>query len=668
MDLLLIDFHLLRPLWLLVIIPALILIILMKQQHKKQGQWHQVFPAHLANLLIENKPSATHKTSMTALIITSIIIAISLSGPTWERIEQPLFKIKKAQVVIADMSLSMYSTDILPNRLTRAKFKINDLVSRLGEGDTALLAYAGDAFVISPMTQDVANLKNLIPALNPQIMPVYGSAPSYAIEKALELFSQANHQSGDIYLITDGMDAADAREITQLLKNTQFTLNIMGVGTPQGAPIKLPNDQLLKDDDGNIVIPRLQSSTLRALSKTLSGRYSNLTNDTSDINYLVSPDSTGELSDEQQDNQFGDEWHEMGPYLILFLLPFAALAFRRGIIISCVMVLMLNPMATSPLMAAEIIKPAKSQGLALPNDTLSPKTISPEATSLDTSTVDSWWDNLWQTKNQQALKSFNKNNYEGAAATFEDDQWRGASQYKQGNFEQALEYFDKGKSSQDIFNQANALSQMQQFDQAIKRYESLLKQKPDFPNARENLEIVKQLAKQKKEQQKQDGDQSGEQSDSDEQKNDGQQSDSDEQQQSDNKDSEQQKSDQQSDDSSDQQQSSQSDENSEQDSEKKNSEQSDNKNDSENDEQGEGEEKPEPSDEEKEELAKQQQAAKESQQLFNNENLSKDELQRLNQLVKKIPDNPSLLLEAKMAQEARKRKQTRMVTKERKQW
>lgn len=667
MDLLLTDFHLLRPLWLLVIIPAFILIILMKQQHKKQGQWHQVFPTHLANLLIENKPSATHKTSMTALIITSIIIAISLSGPTWERIEQPLFKIKKAQVVIADMSLSMYSTDILPNRLTRAKFKINDLVSRLGEGDTALLAYAGDAFVISPMTQDVANLKNLIPALNPQIMPVYGSAPSYAIEKALELFGQANHQSGDIYLITDGMDAADAREITQLLKNTQFTLNIMGVGTPQGAPIKLPNDQLLKDDDGNIVIPRLQSSTLRALSKTLSGRYSNLTNDTSDIDYLVSADSTGELSDEQQDNQFGDEWHEMGPYLILFLLPFAALAFRRGIIISCVMVLMLNPMATSPLMAAEIIAPATNQELALPNNTLSPD-ASLEATSLDTSPVDSWWDNLWQTKNQQALASFNDNNFEEAAAQFENDQWRGASQYKQGNFEQALEHFNKGKSSQDIFNQANTLSQMQQFDQAIKRYESLLKQKPDFPNARENLEIVKQLAKQKKEQQKQDGDQSGEQSDSDEQKNDGQQSDSDEQQQSDNKDNEQQNSDQQPQDSSDQQQSSQSQSQSDENSEQKDGEESDSTNDSENNQQGEGEEKPEPTDEEKEELAKQQQAAKESQQLFNNENLSKDELQRLNQLVKKIPDNPSLLLEAKMAQEARKRKQTRMVTKERKQW
>lgn len=648
MDLLITDFHLLRPLWLLVLIPAVFLIFLLRYQQKKQGQWHQIFPDHLAALLIENKPSTARKNSTILLIISSLVVAISLSGPTWERIEQPLFKIKKAQVVIADMSLSMYSTDLLPNRLTRSKFKINDLVSRLGEGDTALLAYAGDAFVISPMTKDVANLKNLIPALNPEIMPVYGSSPSYAIEKALELFEQANHQSGEIYLITDGMDPADSRETTQLLKNTQFTLNIMGVGTPQGAPIKLPNGQLLKDDDGNIVIPKLQNSILRGLSHTLSGRYSNLTNDTSDINHLISTDSTGKLSDEQQENQFGDEWHEVGPYLILFLLPLAALAFRRGVILSFVAILMLNPTVSPPVVAQDI------HNKSLPNDNIVSEDVP----------TNNWWNNLWETKNQQAIKSFNNGHFDSAANKFSNHQWLGASQYKQGNFEQALKHFEHGNTDQDMFNQANTLAQMHDFDEAISRYETLLNKVPNFPNGQDNLELVKKLANQKNNQQQNQDNEQSDQENNNSENSDEQQSNNEEQ--SETKDNQQQNNEQQSNEQ-------QSDDASNSDQNQENSQPQDNqtsndKNDSESDDNNEKPDDSEPSDKQKEQLAKQQREAQESQQLFNNENLSKDELQRLNQLVKKIPDNPSLLLEAKMAQEARKRKQTRMVTKERKQW
>jgi len=627
MDLLITNFHFIRPLWLLIIIPALILIMLLMRQKNKQGQWHKV------------------------LILSSVLIAIALSGPTWQRVEQPLFKIKKAQVVIMDMSLSMYATDILPNRLTRAKFKLNDLVSRLGEGDTALIAYAGDAFVISPMTQDVANLKNLIPALSPDIMPVYGSAPAYAIEKTLELFKQANHYQGDIYLLTDGIEGSDTREITQLLQNTKFTLNIMGIGSKQGAPIKLPNGQLLKDDSGNIVIPKLQNSLLRGLSNKLGGRYSNLTNDTSDIDYLTSiPESTS-LENQQEENQYGDEWHEVGPYLILLLLPFAALAFRRGVLMSVVaLIVMFNPLLPSPAFAQDA-------------------TSSQQALQTKQAPISNWWDDLWATKNQQALSSYKNNRFDEAATTFEDPQWRGAAQYKQGNYEQALEQFNRGNTPQDLFNQGNTLGKLGQFDDAIKRYEKLLKQAPDFPNAQENLDIVKELAKQKEKQEKQQGDNS---KDSDDKKDQSEQEQQDNQESSDSdekKDGEQQdqKNDQQSEDSESKSNES-NDDNNKDDGDKKDKEQeqSGDKSDEQSD------KEPQLTEEEKEqkkkELEKQQQAAKESQELFNNENLTPEQLQRLNQLVKKVPDNPALLLQQKMKYEARKRQHLRVTTKERKQW
>lgn len=639
MELLLNDFHFVRPLWLLAFVPAIALIVMVLRQQHKQGQWHQFLPAHLASILIEKTTKTQKKSSATLLIIASIVVCVSLAGPTWQRVEQPLFKIKRAQIIIADMSLSMYATDLLPNRLTRAKFKVKDLVSRLSEGETALIAYAGDAFVISPMTQDVANLENLIPSLNPQIMPVYGSRPSWAVEKALELLAQTNYTKGTIYLITDGMEPSDAREITALLKNTQFSLNILGVGTRQGAPIKLPNEQLLKNDNGNIVIPKLQSSILRGLTNTLSGRYSNLTNDQADIDYLTSSAPEDELDTQQQDNLFGDEWHEVGPYLVLLLLPFAVFAFRRGVITLVAMTLMIYPLASPRVMAGETV-----------SSTVDSPIVSPS--SLPTAPVESndWWRNLWETKNQQGLKSFNDSDFSTASSQFDDPQWRGVSQYKQGNFEQALTHFNQSQLPESLYNQANTLAKLGQFDEAIARYEKLLQQQTNFPNAKKNLELVKKLAQQKKQQQKQDGE--------GDDKGQSKQDPSDDQEKSDEDNKpDGEKKDKQGDEQQDSQQSEQQDG---QKSDSKSGEQSKKEGDSDN-------EKP-PTEQEKQQLAKQEKDAKQKQQMFNKENLTPEQLQRLNRLVKKIPDDPSLLLKNKMALEARKRQHQRVTTKERKQW
>jgi len=651
MDQIITDFHFVRPLWLLAFLPAITLIIVLLRQKNKQGQWHQFLPPHLAKVLIETTATSKKIGSSALIIIASALISIALAGPTWDRVEQPLFKVKQAQVIIADMSLSMYATDVLPNRLTRAKFKIKDLVSRLSEGETALIAYAGDAFVISPMTQDVANLQNLIPSLTPEIMPVYGSRPSWAVEKALELLEQTNYKQGTLYLITDGIEPSDAREITRLLKNTQFTLNILGIGTQQGAPIRLPNGQLLKNDIGNIVIPKLQSSILRGLSSDLSGRYSNLTNDQADIDYLAHNVQADEFDSEQQDNQFGDEWHEVGPYLILILLPFAAYAFRRGVITVIAMTIMLYPLSSPPMMANSVA------ATTLP--AVQPKVVPQSAPVQKVS----WWNDLWQTQNQQGLTSYKNEDFSYASSQFEDSQWRGTAHYKQGNFEQALEHFNQSSQPSALYNQGNTLARLEQYDDAISRYKDLLKQDPKFPNAQDNLELVTQLAAQQEKKKKQQ-----------EKKDNQNKEDGDKQQSPDDKD----KGDDNKDDGSSQQDKKQNGEQgqednkkgNQQDKEKQSQDESEEKNDSESQSKSEknGDKKDPLSEQEKQKLAKQQQDAKQKQQMFNKDNLTPEELQRLNRLVKKIPDDPSLLLKNKMALEARKRQHQRVSTKERKQW
>ena len=639
------NFHFIRPWWLLAAVPLFLLIHFFIRHKKTQGQWHQLIPNHLAKVLIEDRHLTKKELPKSLMYLLTLIGVIALSGPTWEQVERPLFKVKQAQIIIADMSLSMYSTDIAPNRLTRAKFKIQDLVARFTEGETALIAYAGDAFVISPMTSDVANLTNLIPSLNPQIMPIFGSQPLLAIDKALELFAQTNYKTGSIYLITDGLEPSDARQITQALKNSAFELNILGVGTEQGAPIKLPNEQLLKDDNGNIVIPKLQSATLRGLSRSMGGRYSNMTHDLADLNYLSPLQDQKNQESEAQDNQFGDDWHEIGPYLLLIILPFAAFAFRRGVLTG-VAIIFLLPSTPSPLFATTIpVKPA----IDVPKDEKS-------------SHASNWWDNLWATKDQLAHKAYQAGDFTQASEKFENTQWQGATHYRQGNYEQALESFNKMSSANATFNQANTLAKLNQFDESIARYKSLLEKYPDYPNAQENLALVEQLAKQNEEQKNQSDNQQQNGKDSNEQEESGEQEKSDQQQESgEDQDSQEQQSGdngQQKNDQKDGQPSKDQENPSEQE------EQTAANNDERQDETAsKGSDKPQD-----EQQAKQQAQAKQKQEMFDPSKLSPEQLQRLNQLVKKIPDNPSLLLKNKMAVEARKRQHERSVRKERKKW
>ncbi|MDP2561738.1 VWA domain-containing protein [Psychrobium sp. 1_MG-2023] len=651
MDVIIEQFHFLRPWWLLAILPALVIVWLVYRQHQNQGQWHSYLPPHLSSLLIDGAQTSQSKRWLFALVIGWLFAIIALAGPTWQKIERPMYVANKAQVIITDMSLSMYATDLVPNRLTRAKYKVTDLIKQLGEGETGLVAYAGDAFIISPMTEDNVNLLNLLPALNPEIMPVFGSQPSLAIEKALALLDQTKHQQSQLYLITDGLTPEDARLIKQQLKHTQHQLNILAVGTQAGAPVTLPSGQLLKDDNGNIVVPKVNFSLLKRLANDLSGNFSVLGSSNQDLATLTSHLSTSIFDSNKSDNQMGDSWHEVGPYLLLILIPLAAMIFRRGVLA----IALLTVFVSTPQPSYADEKSAITQ--AAPSPT-------PEAEQ-HVSAQNQWWHNLWKTADQQAYQSFKEQKLSQAAQQFENTDWRGVSYYNQGEYEQALSAFEQRNDAKALYNQGNALSKLEQYEQAINRYQQSLKQQPDFEQAQKNLEIAKALLKQKQQQQEKEQQQNKDQKNQDQQ--DQENNDSNDQQGRDS-DSEQskkgqenpnanQKSDEQ------HQQQSPSDETQDE----QGGQQSQQSQQAQNNEK-EDQAKTEMSPEEKEALAKQQQQAQALQQTFDQENLTKEQLQHLNQLVKKIPDNPSLLLKTKMAVEARKRQLQRTTTRNNQKW
>jgi Ca-activated chloride channel family protein len=460
------EFHFIRPYWFWAIVPAIVLFILLLKNKLNQGSWSNVCDPELLPFVLQNRPTLQSRWILSAGAISSLLAIIALAGPTWERLPSPVFRNDAALVIALDLSYSMDSTDIKPSRLSRARYKIADILNRRKDGQTALLVYAGDAFIVTPLTEDTETIASQISALTTEIMPSQGSNTVVAIKKAIALLKQTGLQKGEILLVTDGVDFDKTIDVVESLKG--YHLSILGVGTADGAPIKMAQGGFIKDAQGNIVVPKLESSVLTRLTKKGNGRYQTISGDDSDIESLLDQfDNPTEKEANEDNGLLIDQWSEKGPWLLLLVLPFAAFSFRKGLLTFVIFCLLPYP---EPSYALE-------------------------------------WNDLWQTQNQQAHKAFNQTNYQQAAEQFNNPQWKAAAQYKAGQFEQALETSQQDKSAMGLYNQGNALAQSGKLTEAIEAYKKSLQIEPDNADAKYNKEQVEKQLEQKKQNQQQGDDQ-----------------------------------------------------------------------------------------------------------------------------------------------------------------
>jgi Ca-activated chloride channel family protein len=608
------EFHFIRPFWLQAIIPLLIIVALLRYVYKQQSGWQSVLASHLYQHLITTAGIKKVRPPLFLLGFCWVLATIALAGPTWERLPQPVYQLNTGKVVLIDMSLSMRATDIKPDRLTRAKYKAIDLVNAITEGETGLVAYAGDAFTISPLSSDAQNLTTLIPSLTPEIMPIAGSDPALGLQAAIELLTNAGYQQGEIFWITDGVSNQQMKEISNIFNNSSFRLSVLGVGTEQGAPIQLVNGELLKDSRGAIVVPKLTANNLKSLSRNSGGRYAPMQTDDSDINFLMEQtliEQEPNQNEEARQERFGDKWQEMGPYLLLFILPFAAYSFRRGIItLLCI-------------------------GVLLP-------VYSPQARA-------DWLQDMWKTPDQRAMQAYNKNEYEQAADTFDNSLWQGTAHYKNGDYQAALESFSQIKPPDKdyvdaTYNAGNALAQLGEIDQAITTYDRVLTLRPKHQEASANKALLEKLKEQQEQQEQQD------QQDQQEQSGEPSQEQQDDQQ--DGQKSEQQQQEEQSQDPQPGEKSEPNEsqtENSEQQSQEE-AEQ----------EQQQAEQIEDEKQETKQEQEQQAQALQQGEEELTDE--QREQMQRMQNLLNRVPDDPAFLLKRKMQIESQRRKRERLPT------
>ncbi|MEL7449866.1 MAG: VWA domain-containing protein [Pseudomonadota bacterium] len=479
--------HFLRPWWLLALLALPLLGMVLYRRVFGGGAWQQFIDPALLPHVLEHGPSAGTRWGLWLGLPGAALAIIALAGPAWERLPQPVFHGQSPLVLAMDLSRSMDAADVPPSRVARARLKVLDILNQRKDGQTALVAFAGDAFVVSPLTDDAATIASMVPSLETTIMPAQGSNVTAALEEATALLDQAGATRGDVLLLTDSPAEPETLQAARRLTNLGHRLSVLAIGTREGAPVMLGEGRMLRDRNGNIVVSSVDTESLASLAMAGSGAFSGLTVDDTDLARLL-PDSTG-FADavEAQGDIRTDQWREEGPWLLLPLLPLAALLFRRGVIV-CLLIMC----APWPVHAA--------------------------------GTLSDGWASLWQRADQRGAALFDAEQPEQAATAFQDAEWRAAANFRAGNFAQSATDLDGVDTPRGNYNRGNALAMSQDIGGAIAAYERTLELEPDHDDARHNLE---QLLKQQEQQQQQQGE--GESDDSSEQDSESQQQDSGEQ-------------------------------------------------------------------------------------------------------------------------------------------
>lgn len=333
--------HFLRPPWLWALAALPVLAWVWRVQRQRRSAWRGHVDAHLLpHLLVRGGAGA--RTGMIAAAIAYTLAVLALAGPSWRQAEQPLWQVKRPLVAVLDLSGRITASDLPPSRLLQARAKLAQVMDARAGSPVALVVYAGDAFTVTPLTDDTANIRLFLDDLAPDIMPMEGQRADRGIAWAARLLMQADARRGDILLLTDRADSAAVAAASEA-RAQGYAVSVVGLGTSSGAAYR--------GGDGVIGHASLDASSLQGLASAGGGRYHALTADDGDLAALGvrSPALMGESTATAGG---GKAWRDEGYWLLIPLMALALLGFRRGAALVLVGVLWL-PMAP-PVSAAGI--------------------------------------------------------------------------------------------------------------------------------------------------------------------------------------------------------------------------------------------------------------------------------------------------------------------------
>jgi tetratricopeptide (TPR) repeat protein len=470
------------------ILPMLILYLLVKQWKKNTAK--KIGDPALVNQLIRDYSPSKFLFKFILIVAAFAILVLAFANPRTPNGGASVNRSGIDVMIALDVSRSMLAQDIKPDRLGRAKQLIAKLIDRLSDDRIGIVVFAGKAYLQMPLTTDHAAAKMYLSSATPDVVPTQGTVIGDALKMCYAGFSGKEKKYKSVILISDGEDHDEnALKIAKAMADEGVIVNTVGVGSPEGSTIMDPvTRELKKDQQGNLVITRLNEGELKNIAVTGNGSYQQLS----------SADEVAVNIDEQLKTLGTRSITENSSLVYRYFFQW---------LLAIALILLVAEIFVSERKSMVKIKTAKT-GMAV---ALLLSLLIPEVSFSQTK------DNLIKKGNDAyAEKKYDiaAENYLKAAAKDPANEKAfynlGNALYKKGKSEEAVQAYDgailhsKGPDDKSAswYNKGVVLQNDKKLAECIEAYKNALKLNPADEDARLNLQ--KALLKQKQEQQKED--------------------------------------------------------------------------------------------------------------------------------------------------------------------
>lgn len=429
---------LLRPLWLLAVLPlGLLLWRVCRSGGQRQSGWEAVIDPHLRPHVLCQSNHAGRGLAPILIGVGAMIAIIALAGPALPGTTGIALRNDAARVLVLEMSPAMAEGDPAATPAERLRLKLLDLLGAMPDGQTALIAYAEEPYLVAPPTTDTATLKLLVPELAPDIMPTPGNRPDRALRMAADLLQRSGAAQRDVLWMTNtSPPPAESLQAAALLRGAASRLSVLHLPAAQPSPADA-------------------TASLRQLTRENGGLFLSLRADTEDVRELAAFFADAGTPASKHLNHRATP-QDLGPWLLPLLLPLAALAFRRGTLLVLALPFFLAP---------------------------------PPADAADFTPA-------WLQRERRAQALLHSGDTERAAREFKDPRWQAVAHYRGGRFAEAAAILAPFTDADSLYNRGNAFARQHRLDEALQCYETALALRPDDDDIRHNRDLVRALKQQ----------------------------------------------------------------------------------------------------------------------------------------------------------------------------
>lgn len=303
------NFHFLRPWLLLLLVLPLSLYGFYFRGINAQSSWQKVIDKRLLDFLLVKGSAAKRRLLVLTSLFGMMMAIVSAAGPSWQKVEVPLLSQKNPVMILLNLSSDMEQTDITPSRLMRAKYKIKDFLSLLKGSQAGMVVYSSEPFLISPITEDMNILQNLLPAIGVDIMPTNGDRLDRAIDFAVSKLKNAGYSKGELVIFASdvGQKFDQALDAAKKAKADGYKIDIIGVSSAANEKLSM----VASSGGGSYWLVQTGDDKIAALAKELS-------------------QNKGDLS---LGKNMRTIWFDGGYWLLIVPLLCCLLFFRKGILV-----------------------------------------------------------------------------------------------------------------------------------------------------------------------------------------------------------------------------------------------------------------------------------------------------------------------------------------------